>query len=242
MVDLTGRVALITGASRGIGAAVAKAYAKAGAQVVLVARTVGALETVDDEIRAEGGQATLLPMDLQKLDDIDMLGPTLAERFGRLDIAVCNAAMIGTMTPLSHMDAREWDKVMNLNLNANFRLLRTLDPLLQNADAGRMIFVSSGLAEGMHAYWGEYCVSKAALEGLARTYAAEVQSSNIRVNILLPGIVNTAMLKQAYPGGFQGETLEPEDTVETFLELASPDCTLHGERVQVPYPQSRKRA
>lgn len=238
MGDLDGRIALITGASRGIGAAVAKGFAREGAHVVLIARTVGGLEEVDDAIRAEGGQATLLPMDLLKIDDIDLLGPTLAERFGRLDIAVANAAMLGTMTPLTHMDAREWQKVIDLNLNANFRLIRTLDPLLQKSDAGRMLFVSTGMADGAHAYWGAYAASKAALEALARTYAAETASTNLRVNLLLPGLVKTAMLDKAYPGGYQGDPLMPEDTVQTFLDLASPACRLHGERVCVPVPKA----
>ncbi len=223
MTDLKGRIALVTGASRGIGRAVAEAYAKAGAHVVLTARTVGALEAVDDAIRAAGGQATIMPLDLRALDKIDSLGPALAEKFGKLDIFVGNAGMLGKLTPLSHMSAKDWDNVMMVNMAANFRLIRTLDPLLRASDAGRVIFTSAMLAQKPMAYWGAYCVSKAALEMLAKTYAAETAKTSIRVNMVDPGVVDTALLQDAFPGGYQGKTVTPESLVDTYLKLAAPD-------------------
>ncbi|WP_435640998.1 SDR family NAD(P)-dependent oxidoreductase [Micavibrio aeruginosavorus] len=231
-VDLTGRVAVITGASRGIGAAVARRFAAAGAHVVLVARTTGALEALDDEIRNAGGRATLIPLNLLDFDKVDTLGPALAERFGRCDILVANAGMLGTLGPLPHAEAKEWDRVIGLNLSANFRLVRTLDPLLRASDAGRAIFVTSGAAEGPRAYWGAYAVSKAGLEAMARTYAAENEKSNLRVNIIDPGRVRTKMRAAAYPGEDPQSVTPPEDIVDAFLALADPAISTHGQRVK----------
>lgn len=229
---LAGRVALVTGASRGIGAAVARAYAKAGAHVVLTARNTAALETMDDKIRADGGTATLIPLDLLDHAKIDTLGPVLAEKFGRLDIFVGNAGMLGGLSPLGHAKANDWDRVIDLNLNANFRLIRTLDPLLRASDAGRVIFVTSGAAEGFRAYWGAYAVSKAGLEALARSYKAETEKTSLRVNLVDPGRVKTAMRAEAYPGEDPETLAIPDNLVEVFLSLASPACTMHGERVK----------
>lgn len=229
---LAGRVALITGASRGIGAAVALSYARAGAHVVLTARNTSALEALDDQIRAQGGSATLIPLDLLDHDKIDAMGPALAEKFGRLDIFVGNAGMLGTLAPLGHINAKEWDRVIALNLTANFRLIRTLDPLLRASDAGRVIFVTSGAAEGYRAYWGAYAASKAGLESLARTYKAETDKTNIRVNLVDPGRVRTAMRAEAFPGEDPQTLVTPDHIVQTFLELASPSCAKHGERVR----------
>lgn len=234
IVDLTGRVALVTGASRGIGAAVAKAYAKAGAHVILTARTMGALEEVDDAIQAAGGKATIMPLNMLDLDKVDVMGPAIAEKFGRLDIAVGNAGMLGSLTPLGHVDAKEWQRVMDLNVNANFRLLRTLDPLLRASDAGRVIMVSSSLAHTPRAYWGAYAVSKAALESLAKVYAAETVTTNLRVNLIDPGATRTAMRAKAYPGEDPAKPKDPVDTVPLFLRLSSPACTSHGEVHKVP--------
>lgn len=233
--DLKGKTALVTGASRGIGAAVARTLASSGAHVVLLARTVGALEAVDDDIRAAGGSATLFPCDLSRLDDLDALGPTLAERFGGLDVFVGNAAMLGTLTPVSHYDAKEWDKVMTVNVTANFRLIRTLDPLLRRAESGRAIFTTSGLAHKAMAYWGAYCTSKAALSMMVRVYAEEVAKTDLRVNLVDPGIVDTAILDKAFPGGYPGKMLKPEDVTATFLSLALPSCKKNGEVIAVPY-------
>lgn len=229
---LAGRVALITGASRGIGAAVAEAYARAGAHVVLVARNTKALEKLDDRIQGEGGKTTLVPLDLLDHEKIDTLGPALAEKLGRLDIFVGNAGMLGTLGPLGHTKANDWDRVMALNLSANFRLIRTLDPLLRASDAGRVIFVSSGAAEGYRAYWGAYAASKAGLESLARTYKAETDKTSIRVNIVDPGRVRTAMRAEAFPGEDPETLATPDFIVNTFLDLASPSCTRHGERIK----------
>ena len=231
-IDLTGRVAVITGASRGIGAAVARTFASAGAHVVLIARTTRALEALDDEIRNAGGKATLIPLNLLDFDKVDTLGPALAERFGRCDILVANAGMLGTLGPLPHADAKEWDRVVGLNLTANFRLVRTLDPLLRASDAGRAIFVTSGAAEGPRAYWGAYAVSKAGLEAMARSYAAENEKTSLRVNILDPGRVRTKMRADAYPGEDPKTVTAPEDVADAFLQLADPAMTAHGTRVK----------
>jgi NAD(P)-dependent dehydrogenase (short-subunit alcohol dehydrogenase family) len=229
---LDGRVALITGASRGIGAAIAVAYANAGAHVILTSRNTRALEALDDTIKSGGGTATLMPLDLLDHDKIDAMGPALAEKFGRLDILAGNAAMLGTLGPLAHADAKEWDRVIALNLTANFRLIRTLDPLLRASDAGRVIFVTSGAAEGYRAYWGAYAASKAGLESLARSYKAETDKTAIRVNIVDPGRVRTKMRAEAFPGEDPQTLPPPEDIVNIFIELASPDNLRHGERVR----------
>lgn len=229
-IDLSGKLALITGASRGIGRAVAKAYAKAGAHVILVARTTGALEELDDEIRAEGGQATLIPLDLRDFDKVDMLGPAIAEKFGKLDIFVGNAGLLGTLGPLGHADAKEFERVMQVNVTANFRLIRTLDPLLRAADNGRAIFVSTsqGAVAG-RAYWGVYSISKAALESMMRTYADETTKTNVKVNAVNPGAVRTKMRAEAMPGEDPETIPAPEDIVDTFLQLAANDCVYHGQ-------------
>lgn len=228
---LRGRIALITGASRGIGAALARAFAAEGAHVVLTARNTAALERLDDDIRTAGGQATLIPLDLLDFAKVDMLGPALAEKFGRVDIFVANAGMLGTLTPLPHAEAAEWDRVFGVNVTANFRLIRTLDPLLRASDAGRAIFVTSGAAHGAQAYWGAYAASKAALESMARSYAAETVQTPLRVNIVDPGRVRTKMRAEAYPGEDPMTLPAPDDIVETFIALASPDHSGHGERL-----------
>ena len=228
---LARRVALITGASRGIGAAVAKRFAAEGAHVVLVARTVGGLEEVDDAVRAAGASATLVPLDLRDLDRIDPLGPALYERFKRLDILVGNAGMLGTLGPLSHHDAKLWDDVIKVNLTANWRLIRTLEPLLKRSDAGRAIFVTSGAAHMAQAYWGAYSASKAALEMMIKTWAAELERTNVRVNLLSPGIVRTAMRAAAFPGEDAARLRPPESITDAFVDLAAPDCTRNGEIV-----------
>lgn len=231
--NLEGRIALITGASKGIGAAVSKAYAKAGAHVVLIGRSQKGLEEIDDEIKAEGGQATLMPLDLMRLDDLEKLGPTLQERFGKLDIFVGNAGLLGTLRPLQQITVREFQQVMDTNLSANFHLIKTLDPLLQNSDAGRVIFVStgSGVVKG-RAYWGTYSISKAALESMARVYADETRQTNMRVNLVDPGAIRTDMRASAVPGEDPMSLPAPEDIVGVFLDLASTECQKHGEVVQ----------
>ncbi len=226
---LSGRVALITGASRGIGAAVAEGFAAEGAHVVLVARTVGGLEEVDDRIRAaarargvaEPEPATLVPMDLRDGDAIDRLGAALYDRFSRLDVLVGNAAILGPLSPVGHVKPVDWDAVIAVNLTANYRLIRAMDPLLRAAGAGRAIFVTSGAAHGDHAYWGPYAASKAALEQLVRTYDAEMHKLGVRAHILDPGVLRTAMRAQAFPGEDPLSLPPPESIVPRFLELAT---------------------
>ena len=229
---LEGRIALVTGASRGIGAAVAKRFAAEGAQVVAVARTVGGLEELDDEIRQAGGSgATLVPLDLADFDRIDALGASLFERFGRLDVLVGNAAILGTLSPLGHVDPATWQAVVDINLTANYRLIRSLDPLLRRSDAGRAIFVTSGAAAGAFAYWGPYAVTKAGLETLASTYAAENAKTKVRVNVIDPGVVRTAMRARAFPGEDPDGLPPPDAVTDTFVALAAADCDRQGERV-----------
>ncbi|MFN3868700.1 MAG: SDR family NAD(P)-dependent oxidoreductase [Hyphomicrobiaceae bacterium] len=226
--SLAGRIALVTGASRGIGRAVALGLAREGAHVVLASRTTGALETVDDEIRGIGGTATILQIDLRKGDKIDAIGPTLFPRFGKLDIFVANAGVLGTLSPLPHVTADTWSYVMSVNLEANWRLIRTLDPLLKLSDGGRAVFLTSGAASGQHAYWGPYAVSKAGLEALARSWAAELANTNVRVNIANPGPVATAMRAKAFPGE-KPETLpKPETIAPMIVDLCRASATTSG--------------
>jgi NAD(P)-dependent dehydrogenase (short-subunit alcohol dehydrogenase family) len=229
---LAGRTAVVTGASRGIGAAVAKRFAAEGAHVVLVARTVGGLEELDDAIKAAGGSATLVPLDLRELDRVDALGPSLYQRFGRLDILVGNAGLLGTLGPLSHHDAKLWNEVLTVNVTANWRLVRTLEPLLRRSDAGRAIFVTSGAARNAQPFWGAYATSKAALEAMIKTWAAELEKTPVRVNLLSPGPIRTAMRAQAFPGEDPASLREPDAITETFVELALPSCTRTGEVVR----------
>ncbi len=228
---LAGRLALITGASRGIGAAVAERFAKEGADLILVARTVGGLEATDDRVRAQGRHATLVPLDLLDGEAIDRLGASVFERWGRLDILIGNAAMLGPLSPVGHYDPEVWEKVIDLNLNANWRLVRSFDPLLRASDAGRAIFVTSGVARMALAYWGAYAASKAALETLVMTYAAELNKTKVKANLLDPGIVRTRMRAQAFPGEDPNSLPPPESITDAFVELASPECTKNGARV-----------
>lgn len=225
---LKNRIALVTGASRGIGRAVALAYAKEGAHVIAMARRSGALEELDDEINELGGSATLLRLNLTDGEKIDGLGPTILERFGQLDILVANAGVLGPLSPLGHVSEKDWNEVLHVNLSANWLLIRTLDPLLRKSDAGRAIFVSSGAAQNCRAYWGPYSVSKAALEALVKTYAAEVNDTAVRANLINPGTVATAMRAKAMPGEDPATLPKPEDLAETFVRLAMPDFTDNG--------------
>lgn len=231
-LPLKGRLALVTGATRGLGRAIAIAYAKAGAHVIAVGRTTGALEELDDEIQKVGEAATLLTLDLRKGDKIDGLGPTIFERWGKLDIFVGNAAMLGPLSPLPHITADAWQHVIDVNLTANWRLIRTLDPLLKLSDAGRVILVSSGAAEGRYAYWGPYAVAKAGIECMGKMYAAECENSPVRVAIVNPGATRTAMRAKAFPGEDPMTLPAPEDVAPLFLELARPESTVNGEVVR----------
>jgi NAD(P)-dependent dehydrogenase (short-subunit alcohol dehydrogenase family) len=222
--SLTSRVALVTGASRGIGYATARALAKAGAHIVAVARTQGGLEELDDEIRKGGGQgATLVPLSLTDFDGIARLGAALHERHGKLDILVGNAGVAGPSSPLGHIDLKPWTDVMAVNLNANFQLIRCMEPLLKQSDAGRAVFITSGAASKANAYLGPYATSKAALETLARVWANETATTNIRVNLFSPGPVRTRMRASVFPGEDPMRLDTPEQVAEFIVPMCSPD-------------------
>jgi NAD(P)-dependent dehydrogenase (short-subunit alcohol dehydrogenase family) len=235
MAALEGRVALITGASRGIGAALALELAKLGAQCVLVARTQGGLEDVDDAIRAAGGKpATLLPFDLQKAEkDIDMIGPSIVERFGRLDILVHNAGALNKLTPVAHIEPRDWAEVMAVNLTASWRLIRSCDPPLRASDAGRAVFLTTGVAQNPRAFWGMYGASKAGMENLVMTWAAEVEATPVRVNLVDPGRTATKLRAAAYPGEDPDSIAQPADVAPGIAALCLPSETHHGARIRL---------
>ncbi len=239
--DGSTRIVLVTGASRGIGRAAAIAFARSGAHVVALARTQGALEELDDEIgalrRGEPGPATLVPMDLRDHAAIDRLGEALYRRWGRLDAFVGNAGVLGLLTPLHHLDPKEWDDVMAVNVTANWRLVRSLDPLLRRSPAGRVAFVTSGAASRaeLRAYWGPYAISKAALDALARTYAAETRNtSNIRVMLVNPGPLRTMMRAKAMPGEDPTTLRTPEELAPKIVEICSPQWTDTGKLYDFP--------
>jgi NAD(P)-dependent dehydrogenase (short-subunit alcohol dehydrogenase family) len=225
---LAGRIALITGASRGIGYATALALAKAGAHVVALARTVGGLEELDDAIRELGGAATLVPLDLKDYAGIDRLALALHERFQRLDVLVGNAGILGPLSPLGHVEAAAWDEVMAVNVTANWRLIRAMDPLLRRSDAGRVVFLTSGVEAPAVAYWGPYAASKAALEVLALTYAAETATTPVRVNLFAPGPIRTRMRAQAMPGEDPMTLEAPDKAAEKIVELCLPGLQESG--------------
>ncbi len=228
---LENRVALVTGASRGIGRAAAKALAAAGAHVVLVARTVGGLEEADDEIRKAGGSATLVPLDLKDFDALDRLGASIFERWGRLDAFLANAGVLGAVTPLAHLEPKVFDDLMAVNVTANWRLIRSLDPLLRCSGAGRALFVSTGAARKHIPYWGGYAMSKAALESLVLTYAAECEGTNVKANLLNPGPVRTGMRAKAMPGEDPQTLPPPEALGPLIVDMLSPSYRKSGELV-----------
>ncbi|MGQ9370784.1 SDR family NAD(P)-dependent oxidoreductase [Azospirillum sp. ST 5-10] len=233
MSRLAGRIALITGASRGIGAAVAKRFAAEGAHVILTARTVGGLEETDDAIRSATGQnATLVPLDLRAFDQIDQLGQAVYERFQRLDILVGNAGVLEAFGPVAQYDPKNWQRIFDTNVTANYRLIRSFDRLLRASDAGRAIFVTSGAAAAPYPYWGPYAASKAALEMTVRTYAMEIAKSPLRVNLVDPGVVATRLRAQGFPGENQSTLTQPDAVTGVFVDLADPACTRHGEIVR----------
>ena len=195
-----GKIALITGASRGLGRAAALALAKQGCHIIATARTQGGLEELDDEIKAAGSTATLVPLDITDSAGIDRMGAAIYERWKKLDILVGNAGVLGKLTPIAHLDPKVWDEVMAVNVTANYRMLRSMDPLLRMSDAGRAVFVTSGHAQSTPAYAGSYSVSKAALEALVKTYAAENATTKVRTNLFSPGATRTKMRAQAMPG------------------------------------------
>ena len=225
---LSGRIALVTGASRGIGHASALALAAAGAHVVAVARTVGGLEELDDAIRAGGGTATLVPLDLKDYPGIDRLAAAIKERYGRLDILVGNAGILGPISPLDHVPQAEWDDVIAVNITANWRLIRAFVDLLKASDAGRAVFITSGVVHAARAYWGPYSVTKAALDALARTFAAETATTNVRVNLLGPGPIRTRMLATAMPSLDMSTVDKPDKVAQAVVALSLPSVTETG--------------
>jgi len=227
--DFSGRIALVTGASRGIGREVALALGKAGAHVVAVARTVGGLEELDDDIRAAGGPApTLVPLDLADLPAIDRLGGALYERFGRLDALVGNAALLGVLSPVGHLEPKTVDQVMTVNVNASWRLIRSMDPLLRLSPAGRAVFLSSSVAHQSRPYWSLYAATKAAMEIFVLTWAAENAHGPLRINLVNPGRLRTSMRARAMPGEDPMTLKPPEVVVPPILRLLSPETTATG--------------
>jgi NAD(P)-dependent dehydrogenase (short-subunit alcohol dehydrogenase family) len=220
--SLAGRIALITGASRGIGYATGIALARAGAHVVAVARTVGGLEELDDAVRAAGSAATLVPLDMRDYDGLYRLAAALNERHGRLDALVGNAAIAGVPSPLDHIEPKAWDEAFAVNVTANWHLIRTMDPLLRRSDAGRAVFVTSRAATLARAYWAPYSVSKAALDVLARTYAAETSSTAVRVNLFDPGATRTRMRAMVMPGEDPMTLPTPAEVAERIVDLCLP--------------------
>ena len=227
-VNLNNRLALVTGASRGIGYFTALALAKAGAHVIACARTVGGLEELDDEIKATGGSATLVPFDLADMGAIDRLGGSIFERWGKLDILVANAGVLGTISPIGHVEAKVFEKVMNINVNATWRLIRSVEPLLLKSDAGRALILSSSAAHKCKPFWGPYSASKAAVEALARTWAGETQRTPLRILSVDPGGTRTAMRAQAIPGEDPATVPHPSEVAETLLPLVGPEQTETG--------------
>jgi NAD(P)-dependent dehydrogenase (short-subunit alcohol dehydrogenase family) len=228
---LENKIALVTGASRGIGRAAAIALAEAGAHVICVARTVGGLEETDDEIRKAGGSATLVPLNLRDFDALDRLGATIFERWGRLDAFLGNAGSLGVVTALAHLEPKAFAELIDVNVTANWRLIRSLDPLLRRSDAGRVVFVTSGAARKHTPYWGGYAMAKAALESLALTYASECATTNVKVNLFSPGPLRTAMRAKAMPGEDPATLDRPDAVADEIVELLSPSCEKNGEIV-----------
>jgi NAD(P)-dependent dehydrogenase (short-subunit alcohol dehydrogenase family) len=231
---LSRRIALVTGASRGIGFATALALAKAGAHIVAVARTVGGLEELDDQVRAAGSNATLVPLDVRDAPGIARLAAALQERYGRLDILINNAGVIGTSSPLDHIEPQVWDEVFAVNVTANWQFVRAMHTLLLQSDAGRVVFITSGAAHNAAAYRAPYSISKAAVELLARTYAAETKSTPIRVNIINPGPIRTRMRAQVMPGEDPMTLDPPEYVAEKIVALCLPSFGETGRLYDYP--------
>jgi len=234
---LSGRIALVTGASRGIGYAAALALARAGAHVVALARTVGGLEELDDAIKTAGSSATLTPLDIRDYGGLYKLAAALAERYGRLDALVGNAALGPVPSPLDHIQPETWDEVMAVNVTANWHLIRAMDPLLKRSDAGRAVFVTSGVVASARAYRAPYSVSKAALNTLARTYADETSSTSVRVNLFSPGPTRTRMRALVMPGEDPMTLPPPEEVAEKIVDLCLPSFCETGKLYDFPSKQ-----
>lgn len=231
--ELAGKVVLVTGASRGIGYQAALEAARRGAHIVAVARTVGGLEELDDEIQEAGSSSTLVPLDLRDGDAIDRLGAAIFERWGHLDGLVANAGLLGVLSPVPHIKPDEFDKVMAVNVTANFRLLRSLDLLLRQSEAGRAVFVSSSSARSARPFWGLYAASKAALDAMIKSYAGELSQSNVKANIFYPGSVRTAMRAKAMPGEDPNTLPQPSAIAPQLIDLLSPKLAENGKLYNV---------
>ncbi len=225
---LADRIALVTGASRGIGAALALHLAKAGAHIVAVARTVGGLEELDDAIKAAGSSATLVPLDMKDSDGIARLALALNERYQRLDVLIGNAGILGPLSPLGHVEPKDWDNLMAVNVTANWQLIRTMDPLLKRSAAGRAVFVTSGVAHKARAYWGPYAASKSALEAMVCSYASECATTNVKANLFAPGPTRTRMYLSAFPGVDPKTLPTPEEVAASAVPLCLPACNENG--------------
>lgn len=225
MSDLTGKIVLVTGASRGIGYQAALEAARRGAHIVAVARTVGGLEDLDDEVKAAGSEATLVPLDLRDGDGIDRLGKAIFDRWGKLDGLIGNAGVLGTITPLSHLDVKDFDQALAVNVTANYRLIRSLDPLLRQSDAGRAVFVSSSSSHSARPFWGLYAATKAALETLVKSYAGELSTTQVKANVYWPGAVRTAMRAKAMPGENPATLPHPGKVAGKLVDMVTPAWT-----------------
>ncbi|GHA35213.1 oxidoreductase [Devosia pacifica] len=226
--DLQGKVVLVTGASRGIGYASALEAARRGAHIIAVGRTVGGLEELDDEIQELGSASTLVPLDISDGDAIDRLGAAIFERWGLLDGLIANAGLLGTLSPLPHIKPQEFENVLRVNVTANFRLVRSLDLLLRQADAGRAVFISSSAAKSARPYWGLYAASKAALDAMIKSYAGEIAQSSVKVNVFYPGAVRTAMRKKAMPGENPETLPTPAEIAPKIVDLIKPSTSENG--------------
>ena len=228
MTEAPASVALVTGASRGIGRAAAIALAQTGSHIVAVARTIGALEELDDEIASLGGSASLVQMDMRDRPALANLANSIQERWGRLDVMIANAAILGTLTPTSHLDESVWDEVIDTNLSAIWRMIKTFDNLLQASPHGRAVIVTSSIARTPYPFWSAYAASKAGLEALTLSWAEEVKATNLKINLLDPGGIATSMYASAFPGADLKQMTQPEHIAPAFVKLAAPDCPHHG--------------
>ena len=230
--DLSGKLVLVTGATRGIGRAVAVAAAGAGAEVIITGRTIGALEEVDDEIKAGGGHATIVELDMKDTPAMPRLAAAIADRWGRLDGFVANAAILTALTPVGHVTPEDWDLNMAINLTGQWHMIRAFDPLLRAAPAGRAILVTSGAAVGSCPFWGPYAATKAGLEAIGRSWAGESEKTALRINMLNPGATATTMRASAFPGENPESLPQPADITPAFLALLAEDCPYHGDLVE----------
>ena len=228
-----GRLALVTGAASGIGKAVALALAAEGAHVIATGRKKRGLEALDDDINKLGGTATLVPLDLRKPDGIDELGGEIFSRWKKLDILVASAGILGPLSPLSHVQPKQWQDVMDINITANFRLIRSMDALLRASDAGRAVFITSNITASNRAYWGPYATAKAALEMMALTYAAETRQSKLKVNLVNPGATRTKMRAEAYPGEDPNTLPAPDEIAKKILTMLTPGFDKTGQRFEI---------